>query len=576
LTSLHIIPEEKEAPEECTDPEALKGNCHLLIQGHPPPDHSPFATLSKKPKWPEGLWKQGTQIYDVLDPSKCLPPPESRSDRALRFDSHFESGNLARVFQLASDSYHCILEYDPNSSGSCQWFYFRLSNTRRDAKYRFYISGFHKHKSLYHSGARVFWYSATQAARSGLSWSRGGTKYAYSITRRFRSKSKRSTVQFQIRFPFDNDDVCLCYALPYTYSDLLRSIGNWQRLARPGFFKVEKLCDSEGGREVPSLTITAPTSPLPAEDRAIVFVTGRIHPGESNGSFLVHGLIDFLLSDDPLAQYILEHTIVKCVPMINIDGVIAGYYRISLHKFDLNRMWTAPDKILQPVVYETKRLIGELAASRKVACYIDFHGHSRLHGTFAYGCPNDDDPELRDDEKTFPRVLAFLSDAFAWNHCVFSFPKERKAASRIVVRTEFNVVNSFTIESSFGGIAAGPRAGLLYDEPLWKELGEKCGVGIYHLLRQDESPLISYVEHELSFLSPRPLPLSSDDPPQVPVKFSEELLSERPSARRGKIGQNMFFMKRPNSFLACDASGIATESSGVISPQWAQLQFLLG
>jgi hypothetical protein len=221
-------------------------------------------------------------------------------------------------------------------------------------------------------------------------------------------------------------------------------------------------------------------------------------------------------------------------------------------------------------------VIGELATSRTVACYIDFHEHSRQHGTFAYGCPNDDDPQLRDDEKTFTRVLAFLSDAFAWNHCVFSFPKERKAASRIVVRTEFNVVNSFTIESSFGGIGAGPRAGLLYDEPLWKELGEKCGAGIYHLLRQDESPLISYVEHELSFLSPRPLPLANQDRPEVPVRFADEPLSERPSARRGKIGQNMFFMKRPNSFFACDAEGIATESRGITSPQWAQLQFMLG
>jgi hypothetical protein len=315
---------------------------------------------------------------------------------------------------------------------------------------------------------------------------------------------------------------------------------------------------------------------VPANEKKIIFITGRIHPGESNSSFLVHGLVDFLLSEDPLAGYIRENTIVKCVPMINIDGVIAGYYRISLHKYDLNRMWTSPDKVLQPVVYETKRLIGELAASGKVVCYIDFHGHSRLHGTFAYGCPNDDDPELRDDEKTFPRVLSFLSDAFAWNHCVFSFPKERKAASRIVVRTEFNVVNSFTIESSFGGIGAGPRAGLLYDEPLWKELGEKCGAGIYHLLRQDESPLISYVEHELSFLSPRPLPLGGPEIQEVPVRFAEETLSERPSARRGKIGQNMFFMKRPNSFLQCDPTRIATESTGITSPQWAQLQFLLG
>jgi hypothetical protein len=222
------IPEEEDqdeaAPEPCSDPDVVKGNCHFLISGNPPSEHSPFATPSKKPKWSEGLWKSGTQVFNILDPSKCFPPPENRSDRILRFDSRFESGNLSRAYHLNGDSYHCVLEYDPNSSGSCQWFYFRLSNTRRETKYTFYISGFHKVKSLYCSGAKVFWYSDRQARRSGISWSRGGTSYAYAVTRRFRSKTKRSTLQFQIKFPYDHDDVCLCYALPYTYSDLLRSI----------------------------------------------------------------------------------------------------------------------------------------------------------------------------------------------------------------------------------------------------------------------------------------------------------------------------------------------------------------
>ena len=131
---------------------------------------------------------------------------------------------------------------------------------------------------------------------------------------------------------------------------------------------------------------------------------------------MVHGLLDFLLSGAPEANEILDRTIVKCVPMMNIDGVVAGFYRISLHKFDLNRMWTTPDQVMHPVVYETKRLIQEIAKKREIAIYIDFHGHSRLHGTFAYGCPNDDDPLLRNKEKTWPRVVSFLCDAFSWNH----------------------------------------------------------------------------------------------------------------------------------------------------------------
>jgi hypothetical protein len=339
-------------------------------------------------------------------------------------------------------------------------------------------------------------------------------------------------------------------------------------------------CETEGGRDCPILTITNPESPVPFKDKKCVFVTGRIHPGESNSSYLVHGLIDFLLSGAAEANFILNNAIVKCVPMMNIDGVVAGFYRISLNKCDLNRMWTFPDKILHPVVYETKRLIKEISQEREIAVYLDFHGHSRLHGTFAYGCPNDDDPELRDAEKTLPRVLAFLSDAFAWNHCQFSFPKERKAAGRIVVRTEFDVVNSFTIETSFGGIGAGPRAGCLYDEPLWKDLGMKCGLSVYHLMIHGDSPLVNYVDKEVAFLSPKPLPLGRrEERPEVPVTFCSDALMEGPALKKPMLKgltQSTYFLKKPTAFLGADPDGIQTTSNGVKSPQWTQLQFALG
>ena len=564
--------------EEFFSTESKKDFCHYRILGKPPENHSTFSVLAKKPKWPPKLWKIGTLIYDVNDPSKCLPPAESPMDLTLRFESHFESGNLAKVYQLSNDSYHCILEYDRNPSGSCQWFYFLIRNMRKDTKYKFYISGFHKGKSLYCTGAKVFWYSRKQALKDGISWSRGGTKYAYQVTKRLKKKKKRASLQFQISFPYNDDEVCLCYALPYTYSDLLKSIEHWEKIAKPGWFSKEKLCDTVGGRACPLLTITNPESPIPLDKKQCVFITGRIHPGESNSSYLVHGLMDFFLSNDPAAKYILDHCIVKCVPMINIDGVIEGFYRVSLSGNDLNRMWTAPDLVLHPVVNQTKELIKKIATERQIAVYLDFHGHSRLHGTFMYGCPNDDDPELKDSEKTLPRVLSFLSDAFSWNHCVFSFPKERKAAGRIVVRTEVDVVHSFTIETSFGGVTAGPRAGFLYDEILWKEFGTKCGGAVYHLLIGNESPLVSYVAKEISFLAPKPLPLSNNEErKEVQVNFSEpdNKPPPRPQTQQMKLGQSLFHIKQPTTFLKADINSISTESNVINSPQWRPLQFVL-
>jgi len=54
------------------------------------------------------------------------------------------------------------------------------------------------------------------------------------------------------------------------------------------------------GLEVPLLTITDfDSDEIKINDRKIVLISGRIHPGEANGSWVAHGLIEFLLSGSP-------------------------------------------------------------------------------------------------------------------------------------------------------------------------------------------------------------------------------------------------------------------------------------
>jgi murein tripeptide amidase MpaA len=71
----------------------------------------------------------------------------------------------------------------------------------------------------------------------------------------------------------------------------------------------------------------------------MVFLTCRVHPGESPASFVLHGMIDFLLSSDPAAQTLRDHIVFKIVPMLNPDGVFLGNYRTNFLGFDLNRQW---------------------------------------------------------------------------------------------------------------------------------------------------------------------------------------------------------------------------------------------
>ena len=58
--------------------------------------------------------------------------------------------------------------------------------------------------------------------------------------------------------------------------------------------------------------------------RPYVFLTGRVHPGESNSSWVMKGTIDYLLSSRSGAKNLRDQFIFKVVPMLNPDGVING------------------------------------------------------------------------------------------------------------------------------------------------------------------------------------------------------------------------------------------------------------
>jgi hypothetical protein len=49
----------------------------------------------------------------------------------LLFDSMFESGNLLQADRIDANEYNLYMQVDSNSKGHQQWFYFRVSNTRK-------------------------------------------------------------------------------------------------------------------------------------------------------------------------------------------------------------------------------------------------------------------------------------------------------------------------------------------------------------------------------------------------------------------------------------------------------------
>ena len=75
---------------------------------------------------------------------------------------------------------------------------------------------------------------------------------------------------------------------------------------------------------------------------------GRVHPGESNGSFMMEGFLKFICGGSLQAKQLRKYVVFKIVPMLNPDGVVLGNYRTGLSGRDFNREYRNPDKDIFP------------------------------------------------------------------------------------------------------------------------------------------------------------------------------------------------------------------------------------
>lgn len=118
------------------------------------------------------------------------------------------------------------------------------------------------------------------------------------------------------------------------------------------------------------------------DKRKGIVLIARQHPGETVGSYVMQGCIDFLMGNSDEAKKLRDIYIIKVVPMMNPDGVLVGNSRTSFAGCDLNRRWLKPNEIIHPEVYYTKEMILKLASQREIAFICDFHGHFGAFNSF--------------------------------------------------------------------------------------------------------------------------------------------------------------------------------------------------
>jgi hypothetical protein len=274
--------------------------------------------------------------------------PDAEWDE-LRFNSAFENGNLDMVVRTGESTYDLFLRADTNTMGHFGWFHFEVARTRKGQTVHFNVVNMTRPGCLYNHGMLVNMWSLKRNQPRFVGWERAGFNLKYGPTNRNMGRQRKGrqyfTLSFSVTFDYEDDKVWFASTIPYTYSMLtqyIKAISAEQKSIlsqgekRCKYLQESVLCKSLGGVEVPLLTITN-FDGTDEEQRQVVVVQARVHPGETASSWIVHGLISFLISRSRVANELRKRHVFKILPMANPDGVIIGNTRTTLIGKDMNR-----------------------------------------------------------------------------------------------------------------------------------------------------------------------------------------------------------------------------------------------
>jgi hypothetical protein len=229
----------------------------------------------------------------------------------------FESGSIGTVTRVRDSEWELYIADDNNDAALPaswrSWWYVRMDTLAPDTPTKITIknSGWPYSYLPVYSYDRVAWHHFSEEE----------------VTR---NQGKEIVITKR----FDRGTVWIARFYPYTFTDLERYLST---VKHSPYVDIQVPGYSQQGKPIYLMKITDPDVPVSEKKR--ILIHARTHPAETPPSFLIEGMIRFLLSGDREAAAMLARFEFHIFPMQNVDGVIAGNYRSTPKSENLEVMW---------------------------------------------------------------------------------------------------------------------------------------------------------------------------------------------------------------------------------------------
>ena len=411
----------------------------------------------------------------------------------IKFTSDFNSGNMKQCTQIKEDEYSILISSDCEGKYLLNkisifkiWFYFGVIS-EKEKKIKISIDNLNNFYKIFKNGYKICYnildeketpstYQKKYTENEENNWKRLEINYELNLD----EKNNLLSIKFDFDLP-KNRYVLFAFCFPWSYEKneaFLQYIK--ERVKNKNiYYHDEILTLSKEKRKIHLLTITSKNNiilnkkeqtlnglfpdknrcNLIMHDKYIIFITARVHPGETPGTLTFNGILKLLTDiNNPINKILLDNFIFKLIPIINVDGVSNGYFRLNTEGYNLNRCYLGPSPKINPENYAITKLFYFYSTNYKIRYYFDLHADMNTRGVYTFG------NALKIFENHVENVLfSFLfkinSNHVDFSHCIFTQKSMgskakndtagKEATSRVQFYQKTGLIHTYTIESTY-------------------------------------------------------------------------------------------------------------------------------